>query len=355
MLEQTLGKIPEALNDFGHAVKADPKFAEAWANRATLRRTQPEPDLKAAMTDADKAVEVDPLLAAAYSARGFVRLDLGDAAGALEDFNKAVSLRPDLLHLAQALTGQGVAVRRAHKDLNAAIDSFDKAIRANPRYYEAYSARGLAKHDNKDYSGAIADYTQAIEINGQAAGLYHNRGASYAARAEDRTKEAMHRRATKAPGVEDEEKAAKEQWKLAINDFDKAIELDPKIPQIYEQRGVVRHLLGDDDGAITDFNRAIELKPDSSVAFINRGLVWELKGKFTNALEDYNHAVEANRYDPIAYARRGLLYLQYQQDLRASQDFEACFELQPKLRPQLEVMIGQIKEARKQAKTEGKN
>jgi tetratricopeptide (TPR) repeat protein len=355
MLEQTLGQFPEALADFDHAVKADPKFAEAWANRAALHRTQPQPDLKAAMADADKAIEVNPQFAAAYSARGYIKLDSGDPASALEDFEKAVSLKPDLVHLAQALTGQGMAVRRARKDLNAAIDAFDKAVRANPQYYEAYAARGLAKQEAKEFRDAIGDYTQAIELNGKVAGLYHNRAVSYAAYGDDFNAKALVHRKANAPGANDEEKEAKERWKLALKDFDKAIELDSSIAQVYEQRGIVKHSLGDDDGAVLDFNRAIDLKPDSTVAYINRGLVWELKGKFTNALEDYNRAVAANNYDPIAHARRGLLYLQYQQDLRANQDFEACYQLQPKLRPQLEALIAQIKEARKQAKAEGKD
>ena len=248
-------------------------------------------------------------------------------------------------------------MRRSRKDLNGAIDCFDKAIRANPRYYEALSARGLARHDSNEYRAAIEDYTQAIEVNGKVAGLYHNRGVSYLALGEQRNNEAMQHRAANAPGADDEEKEAKEQWKLAVKDFDRAIELDSNVPMIFVQRGVVRSLLGDDDGAVADLNRAIDLKSDFAMAYIQRGVIWERKGKFTNALEDYNRAVEANRYEPVAYARRGLLLLEYQQDVRANQDFEACFQLSadPSMRRQLEARIAQIKEQRKQAKAESKN
>jgi tetratricopeptide (TPR) repeat protein len=355
MLEQSLGRFPEALADFDQAVKAEPKFAEAWTNRSTLRRLQPQPDLKAALADAEKAIELNPQFAAAYSARGYIKLESGDPAGALDDFDKAVSYKPDLVHLAQAYTGQGMALRRARKDLNAAIDAFDKAIRANPQYYEAYAARGLAKQEAKEFRDAIADYTQAIELNGKLAGLYHNRAVSYSAYGDDYNAKSLIHRKTNPTAADDEENEAKKQWKLALKDFNKAIELDANIAQVYEQRGIVKHSLGDAEGAVADFDRAIKLKPDSAVAYINRGLFWELKGNFTNALDDYNHAVDANRLEPIAYARRGLLLLKYQQDLRANQDFEACYQLQPKLRGQLEPLIAQIKEDRKQARAEGKN
>ena len=50
------------------------------------------------------------------------------------------------------------------KDYNGAIADFTKAIEINPNYAIAYYNRGFLKNDLKDYNGAIADYTKAIEI-----------------------------------------------------------------------------------------------------------------------------------------------------------------------------------------------
>jgi tetratricopeptide (TPR) repeat protein len=41
---------------------------------------------------------------------------------------------------------------------------------------EEYSKRGIVKDSLKDYYGAIADYTKAIEVNPSYAGGYFNRG-----------------------------------------------------------------------------------------------------------------------------------------------------------------------------------
>ncbi len=45
---------------------------------------------------------------------------------------------------------------------------------------EAYFNRGLAKYYQEDYTGAIADYTKAIEIDPKLAAAYYNRGAAKA-------------------------------------------------------------------------------------------------------------------------------------------------------------------------------
>ena len=41
---------------------------------------------------------------------------------------------------------------------------------------EEYSKRGIVKDNLKDYYGAIADYSKAIEINPNYADAYYNRG-----------------------------------------------------------------------------------------------------------------------------------------------------------------------------------
>ena len=44
--------------------------------------------------------------------------------------------------------------------------------------HDAYYNRGIAKSDLEDYYGAISDYTKAIEINPKDPDSYNNRGYS---------------------------------------------------------------------------------------------------------------------------------------------------------------------------------
>lgn len=64
------------------------------------------------------------------------------------------------------------------KDYKGAIAEYSKAIALNPKYAIAYYNRGISKNNLKDYQGAIADYTKAIEINPKDAAPYLYRGIS---------------------------------------------------------------------------------------------------------------------------------------------------------------------------------
>ena len=57
-----------------------------------------------------------------------------------------------------------------------AIKNFDKAIKLNPDYAEAYNNRGVAKGSLKKYVKAIEDFDHAIKLNPDYADAYCLRG-----------------------------------------------------------------------------------------------------------------------------------------------------------------------------------
>jgi len=63
-----------------------------------------------------------------------------------------------------------------NKDYKGAISDYTEAIRINPKNATAYFWRGSAKSDLGDKYGAIADYTESIRLNPKNDVTYLKRG-----------------------------------------------------------------------------------------------------------------------------------------------------------------------------------
>ena len=78
----------------------------------------------------------------------------------------------------------------------------------------------------------------------------------------------------------------------AIQDYSKAIKLDPAYPLAYVNRGLAKDVLGDYTGAIQDCSKAIELNPDHVRAYFNRGLAKDALGDKDGGCLDLSKAKE---------------------------------------------------------------
>ena len=96
----------------------------------------------------------------------------GDYTGAISDLDKAIELDPNY---APAYYNRGVA-KAELKQYSEAIADYDKAIELDPRSASAYYNRGVTKYNLKEYSEAIADYDKAIELDPNFALAYYARG-----------------------------------------------------------------------------------------------------------------------------------------------------------------------------------
>ncbi len=82
----------QALDKCIEALKKYPQEAELYYWSAVIKtRTG---DIKSAIPDFDKAIELNPENSSVYVMRGVAKSDLGDNKGAIDDFDKAISLNP---------------------------------------------------------------------------------------------------------------------------------------------------------------------------------------------------------------------------------------------------------------------
>ena len=97
---------------------------------------------------------------------------------------------------------------------------------------------------------------------------------------------------------------------LARRELDRAVELAPRDPVVYNSRGFFVHARNDHHAAaIADYDRAIKLNPNYSYAFNNRGWSRYRSGDTPGALRDMNKAARRKVFNPYIYRNLGLVAL----------------------------------------------
>ena len=86
-------------------------------------------------------------------------------------------------------------------------------------------------------------------------------------------------------------------YRGAIQDFNKAIEIDPNYYEVYNHRGFAKFNLGDYKEAIQDYNKAIEINPNYAFAYHSRGLTKIILGKKDSGCQDLSKAGELGYMD----------------------------------------------------------
>jgi len=83
-----------AIADYDRAIEINPRFAEAYSNRGNARLDGR--DLDGSIADYELAIKSDPFFAKGYGNRGLARLFQGDMAAAEKDFDHCLKLDPKL-------------------------------------------------------------------------------------------------------------------------------------------------------------------------------------------------------------------------------------------------------------------
>ena len=83
------------------------------------------------------------------------------------------------------------------------------------------------------------------------------------------------------------------QYGRAIEDFDRAVRLDPDYPDAFNHRALAYAGLGDYERAIKDFDEAIRLDPNYAIAIFNRALALQAMGRPDEAAKDFAKAKES--------------------------------------------------------------
>jgi len=76
----------------------------------------------------------------------------------------------------------------------------------------------------------------------------------------------------------------------ALDAYNKAIDLDPKVAKTYINRGRTYYYLGNYNQAIANYDKAIELNAEFALAYYYRGLAYSAFGNNNQAIADWKIA-----------------------------------------------------------------
>ncbi len=285
--------LPLATVDLTKAIELDPEYADAYNQRGIAFRRNG--DFARAIADQSKAIEIKPTFAPAYNSRGFAYQQQKDYDRALVDYNKAIELDPGyaIAHFNRAIT------HAKKDDTNCAIADLKQAIKLGGGDIDyLFDAMKPTEHNQ-----IVSLFTQAIERDAKDAAAHYERGLLY---------------------------AAVDEPQRAIADYSQAIEIDPAYVEAYVARGkAYSSERFDDPRAMADYNKAIALDPRSAHAYLARAGFYmeQIPEQADRAMADYNRAIEINPADHWAYLRRGFVHALFNRHDPAKADFAKVLEL----------------------------
>jgi tetratricopeptide (TPR) repeat protein len=162
------GKHEEALADLDQAIAIDPDRNDYFHARAMILINLGEG--ARAMEDESRAITLAPFAAISHAWRGTIRLwEEGASEEAEADLLRAVHLAPEDTVVLYLLASYFAEAGR-HEE---ALRVHDQRIALHPTYGFLYAARGEARlllpHDEATLRAALADFDQAIELEGEEA------------------------------------------------------------------------------------------------------------------------------------------------------------------------------------------
>jgi tetratricopeptide (TPR) repeat protein len=311
-------------------------------------------DLRSAEVQFSRAIELNENFADAYAQRGWVKWFSNRPGPALQDYNVAISLKPEVITTKNLRN----VFRTIFEDYNGVIDDFDYTITIDTSEYIAYNGKdfvdfvtsdpfeildeyeselnndpenyqlmirkALAEFYVYNYGNAIDLCSRAIGINPNGQWAFFIRGNAY---------------------------AKINELNKSLKDYYSFERIDNGFPVLYLNRGITNMNLGNRYQAMEDFNAALKLKPDLYEAMYFKGKMLGENGKFDEAIALLSKVIDYNPQDLGALINRGLFYKKINNYIEALADYDAVIKFEIEIaevyhnRGNLRLMIKDLKGA----------
>ncbi|MEK7746702.1 MAG: tetratricopeptide repeat protein, partial [Elusimicrobiota bacterium] len=187
-------------------------------------------------------------------------------------------------------------------DFSEALSSLTRSITEDQGFLPSYSMRAQTRHALGDDTGA-SDLKRSLGISS----LKHPEDA--VARGTARLLAGDRKR--------------------ALEDFGRAIKLDPESPDAYTARGRAHRAGGDLVSAVKDWTRALKIHPQHLVARYNRARAYRDLGHSDKAMEELTQTLRENPRFHLPYGLLGVIFAEKGDTDRAMKAYSKSLQLHP--------------------------
>ena len=188
---------------------------------------------------------------------------------------------------ANRFSREGIIAARA-KDWNKAVDSFRRAVQADPNNKGsidnlaiALVQRASAELNSKNVDAAINDLNESLKVKADD-NLPAHRSRAYAF-------------------------LLKNDWNNALGDYDVVVSEAKDDPEVHERRAYIFMQLRQFDKAIQDYSESIRLKPNDARFYELRAYAYQTMGNNKAALDDTNKVLQFDSNNAAAQQRKHYL------------------------------------------------
>ncbi len=233
-----------------------------------------------------------------YSMRANEYLRIKDTVNALQDINNAIELKtndPNIYYT------RGTIFSRLQQH-EAAENDFSMALNLNPRLINVYLARSVERRYLKKYESAFRDIFFAATYDSLNPKVYFTFGNLFIA-----TKDFIN----------------------ADSSFSKAIFLNPKYAEAYNNRAYSRFFIRNYQGCIDDCNHAIALMKNNTPAVVynNMAKAYVALNQYNTALLHFNKALSIDINFADGYYERGKAKIQFNDMAEGCKDLQNASRL----------------------------
>lgn len=242
--------------------------------------------IKGRVQDRDLRVEPEPSYCLSMTDSPLTLQAVSNYFRELDDFNQRHYIQEPVYLTA----GERNLNESSLQHLFSRADYYEGAVKDGVARGADLLALGVIRTMLKNYAAAIEAYDKAIDKDPGFTMAYIGRGASRQAALKNRAADVEEHDNPAAAALRQRE--AQREFALIIEDYDKALQLNPRLVFAWINKGNLYYDAGDYTSALQCYSEAVHIDPSLGSAYFNRGITYLQIGNKRLAFADLSKAGE---------------------------------------------------------------